>query len=36
VQIMTSNGPTLGDLMVTAIRRGGDRIAFIHDDTQIS
>ena len=33
---MTSNGPTLGDLMVTAIRRGGDRIAFIHDDTQIS
>jgi fatty-acyl-CoA synthase len=30
------DGPTMGDLMVNAIRRGGDRVAFIHDDRQIT
>lgn len=30
------DGPSMGHLMVTSIQRGGDAIAFIHEDTQIS
>ena len=28
------DGCTVGDLVVSAVTRGGDRVAFIHDDTR--
>ena len=31
-----NEGPSMGHLIVTAVQRGGDAIAFIHDDLQIS
>lgn len=31
-----NDGPSMGHLLVTAIQRGGDAIAFIHEDRQIS
>ena len=31
-----NDGPSMGHLIVTAVQRGGDAIAFIHDDLQIS